>query len=310
MVCAGRHAIDAPRVLDLRKVQTWNDPFPAIPPPLIYRVCHESKEETIQVYDAYHSATPERVGGYHIKTRWVRFDQDIIHIKPMSEGCGTDIISLSDRFTRAGLANSFIHQWGGIANTTTNFGSDKWLNRPERFNEITYLAICRDLLHHLPDDYEPFIRHFLPNLMVLIVLIDEDIDIDTEWKIWDLEYGRYEKKIHETLRTDANPHAIPRLDFAKKTKGPFKQVKLNIDYRMDIEYEMRKRFTKEEGDYNVRIYTGIIVQMEGAIGRRTGFPGLSLFIFHLMLTPKPVLVVYCTSSPRSGCVYPRGCDYW
>jgi hypothetical protein len=48
----------------------------------------------------------------------------------------------------------------------------------------------------------------------------------------------------------------------KKTKGPFKEVKLNIDYRMDIEFEMRKRFAKEEDDYFW--YTAPRIQVLGA----------------------------------------------
>jgi hypothetical protein len=95
---------------------------------------------------------------------------------PLGE-TGTDLEVLSVRHARPGLAGSLIRKWA-FPTSTTMGGSNKWLNRPKQFNKINYLAISRDLLHHLQDDYEPFIRHFFPNLLVLIVLIDEDIDIE------------------------------------------------------------------------------------------------------------------------------------
>ena len=64
--------------------------------------------------------------------------------------------------------------------------------RTPHFDKIRALAVSRDFLVHLPDDYEAFIRHFFPNLLILIVLIDDEVDIDSTWGIYDTQYKRYE----------------------------------------------------------------------------------------------------------------------
>ena len=114
----------------------------------------------------------------------------------------------------------------------------------------------------MPDDCEPFIRHFFPNLLTLLVLIDDETDIEEDWGIHNLDYRPYDEPLHEKLRTPRNPHNVPRVDFAAKCKGPFREVRLNIDYRLEIEFEMRKRFEKEEDDYN--FYTAPRVRVLGA----------------------------------------------
>jgi hypothetical protein len=259
----GRAAIDCPRFIEFRKVQSWNRSlFAATPPPIFYRVCKESYEEVDRAYAAYYNATPIRVAEYSIDIRWVRFDRDIIHIKPLPRPSRRammhmggrpislpsartpDLAQLSDIFAKPGRSNP-IQQYRRLSNYVD---TDKWLGRPEHFDKITSLAISRDLLVHLPDDYAPFFRHFFPNILIIIVLIDDEIDIDKEWGIHDLKYGRYER-LSEKSRTSEYSRNTPRLGFAKKCKGPFQEVKVNVDYRMEIEYEMRNRFEKEEEKY-------------------------------------------------------------
>lgn len=216
----------------------------------------------MQAYGSYHFDATERGVEYEPKTRWVRFEDDIIHIKPTTSPMVLvpDMAMLSAACAKNGREWTPIRRWksDGMRNVDT----DRWMIHPARFDRIKTMAISRDLLVHLPDDYECFIRHFFPKLLVLIVLIDDEIDIDEDWGIHDLEYGRYEKTLPKKLRTFENPHNIPRFDFAKKCKGPFKEVKLNIDYRMDIEYEMRKRFTQEETDYST--YSAPRIRVLGA----------------------------------------------
>jgi hypothetical protein len=224
-------------------------------------VCRESHEEVTQVYKPYYDAASKQ-GVKHKPwlSRWLRLDIDIIHVKPIS---GTlDLLCLSEIFAKPGHTLP-IRQHSRL-NSQVNLSTDKWLGRPVHYDQIKTLAISRDLLVHLPDDCEPFIRHFFPNLLVLIVLIDDETDIDEEWGVHDLDYSRYDKPRPKKLRTlsTSNPYNIPRFDFAQKCKAPFKEVKLNVDYRMDIEFEMRKRFEKEEEIYN--FYTAPRIQVLGA----------------------------------------------
>jgi hypothetical protein len=189
------------------------------------------------------------------RIKWLRFDTDIIHFKPIKGEAQVDLVTLSKVFARPGQNDRYIRKWNddmGL-NTTTAFGSSKWSDRPISFSKIKHLAISRDFLCYLPDDYEPFIRHFLPNLETLIVLIDDDTDIEDKWNLYHANFRAYEKPPSACYfrATSCNPRGMPRFDFAQKSVGPFKRVKLNDEYAMEIEYEMRKRFAKEEEDYNV-----------------------------------------------------------
>lgn len=250
VISTGRHSIDTPRCIEVCNELGWIRSLCKVPPPSVIFACRESHEQVIQAYNLYKNATAERHADADT-TRWVRLEYDIIHMNLVPTGQEPDLAELSRAFAKPGHTTP-IRQHARL-NSQVHLSTDKWLNRPFGFDKIKTLAICRDLLVHLPDDYESFVRHFFPNLLVLIVLIDNETDIDEDWSIHDLEYGRYEKAVPKKLRSPGNPHGITRLDFIKKCKGPFKEVKLNIDYRMDIEFEMRKRFEKEEDSYDFYI---------------------------------------------------------
>jgi hypothetical protein len=221
--------------------------------------CRESHEEVMQAYKVYKNATLYRCSIAKL-TRWVRLDHDIIHMKLMPDGHFPDLAQISLAFAKPGHTTP-LRQHARL-NSQAHLSTDKWLSRPFGFDKIRTLAISRDLLVHLPDDCEPFIRHFFPQLLVLIVLVDNETHIDENWGNYDLEYSNYEKAIPENERPVGNPDGIPRLDFIKNCEGPFKEVKLNIDYRMDIEFEMRKRFEKEEHNYH--FYNAPRVRVLGA----------------------------------------------
>lgn len=77
--------------------------------------------------------------------------------------------------------------------------SDKWIGRPRHFKKVHALAINRELLTQMIDDYECTIRHFFPRLELLVVLIDDGIVIH---EAWDSDFKAYEGDWGES------PHGI------------------------------------------------------------------------------------------------------
>jgi hypothetical protein len=172
---------------------------------------------------------------------WMIPEQDILHIKSFI------LNKIGDVYTLPGM-RARISRWG--LETSIPPTSDKWFARPTDFVNIKALAISRDALVHLEDDYETVIRHFFPNLLVLMVLIDDETDIDAEWSIFDSNYVRYEGKIAGGLTPNSAIRPKPRIPFIMEGKGAFKEVKKNDEYQLAVEYEMRRRFLKEEADYD------------------------------------------------------------
>jgi hypothetical protein len=109
-------------------------------------------------------------------------------------------------------------------------GSDKWIGRPRHFEDVHALAVHRDVLTQTFDDYEYIIRHFFPNLKVLVVLIDDRIAIN---KVWDIKNNDF-----EVYKRDWGDYP-PRWEFTRKCSPYFTGVSYkNERYKEFIETQM------------------------------------------------------------------------
>ena len=113
------------------------------------------------------------------------------------------------------------------------------------------MAINREVLTQTKD--ECIIRHFLPSLKLLIVLIDDGIAIDKAWDIKNNDFEVYEGDWGEFP---------PRWEFTRECTRPFTIVSTeNMRYKEYIKMHMKKRFEREEEDY--KDYTALAVCVMG-----------------------------------------------
>jgi hypothetical protein len=200
------------------------------PPPLL-STCSESRNEALNAYkeDTCLNDMPTSIGG----PDWFRFNRDILHLK-------TKDMDFTDLFVKEGHRWENIRRWGNDLGYFLQVSSDKWDSRPDIFNHVRSLSINRDLFISTEDNCECIIRHFFPNLQLLILLIDDEFDIEDMWYIQNEDFKEYE---------DDWDDFQPRWAFTNACTGPYKILIQNETYGYYVDEDMEKRFKREEEDY-------------------------------------------------------------
>ncbi|PMD42034.1 hypothetical protein L207DRAFT_510343 [Hyaloscypha variabilis F] len=259
-----QHAISVPRIVDFEKIPSIDGRYTksngayydgrwryrnTLPPPLLSTNC-ESRREALKAYKNYENFDDitTSIGG----PEWFRYDWDILHLKDMS---------FSERgkgFADPGFDR--IRRWDQQDCRWTTWepedGTEKWLGAPDSFEKVQALAINRELFFSTHDDCECIIRHFFPDLRMLIILIDDGIgEIEKIWGIQDGDFGPYE---------DDWGDFCPRWAFAMASTGPFTDVGVdNILYADYIDRDLERRFKKEEEDYEDESYLSPLIMVMG-----------------------------------------------
>jgi hypothetical protein len=239
------HALSIPRIVEMKEsrypercspgsretnlVPDWQ--YKNKNPPPLLSTCSESRNEALQAYKENTSFDDEPLGTGG--PEWFRFDRDILHLK-------THDLDFSEMFMKQAQRWENIRRWGDDAGFYQHVSSDKWASRPNLFNNVRSLSINRDLFISTDDDCECIIRHFFPNLQLLILLIDDEYDIDEMWAIDDEDFTEYE---------DDSGDSMPRWAFTNACTGPYKSGIQNTTYDYYIIEDMEKRFKREEDDY-------------------------------------------------------------
>ena len=214
------HAISDRRIVEIKfdKEMCYRSKTP--PPPLLS--CNrESRAECLKAY---------RVGSRDWE--WTRFDWDTLYFK--------DLDNIALQCIRPGFTG-YIQRRDPHDPEDISDGSDKWIGRPQHFEDVCMLAVNREVLIQTMDDYECIIRHFFPNLQVLVVLIDDGVAIGEVWNIKDNNFEIYER--------DWGDYP-PRWEFTRACSTSFTVVSHeNKHYAEFIESQMKKHFKKEEENY-------------------------------------------------------------
>jgi hypothetical protein len=199
-------------------------------PPLL-STCSEARNEVLKAYKEERSFddVPTSVGG----AEWFRFECDILHLKAKD-------MNFTNLFVKDGLRWENIRRWDDELGIYGQNSSDKWDSRPDIFNHVRSLSISRDVFISTHDDCECIIRHFFPNLKLLILLIDDEYDIEDMWYIQNEDFKEYEEDWNE---------GQPRWDFTEACTGPYIMLIQNEAYGYYIDEDMEKRFKREEEDY-------------------------------------------------------------
>lgn len=224
-------AIASPRIVELipcpmmREEDTvsFKNTYPS---PLLL-TCLESRQVVLSAYKA-----PTGVPG----PEWLRFDVDTYHLK------FDDASFPSPKYIRPNWNRSLIKQW--------NFGSrnrvrtDKWLGRPELFENLRILAVNYELLACLSDDFECAIRHFFPRLLVLVVLV-----CDANLKVFRNIFGRiyYRCGSFENLARHITPADLSR--FVHASHGPFTSEIRDKQFAEIIKSKIQHRLQAEAASY-------------------------------------------------------------
>lgn len=224
-----RHAILVPRIVEVDFVTNWFYRSKTLPPLLS---CN--RESRIECLRAYNDVIP----------KWIRFDWDILYLKQLD---------FSHSFIKPEYTYLSIQRWDPQEEEEISDESDKWMGRPVHFEDVTALAINREVLTQTFDDYECIIRHFFPHVKLLIVLIDDGITIHEAWDVKEGDFKAYESDWGDFC---------PRWNFTRASTGPFTCVSdENEDYETYVEKQMIKRFQREQDDY--KDYNAPLINVRG-----------------------------------------------
>ena len=227
-----RHALLVPRIVEVDFDKNWFYRSRTLPPLL---ACNrESRIECLKAYPTCSDAVPE----------WIRFDWDILYLKQLD---------FSHSFIKPEYTYLSIQRWDPQEEEEISDESDKWMGRPVHFEDVTALAINREVLTQTFDDYECIIRHFFPHVKLLIVLIDDGITIHEAWDVKEGDFKAYESDWGDFC---------PRWNFTRASTGPFTCVSdENEDYETYVEKQMIKRFQREQDDY--KDYNAPLINVRG-----------------------------------------------
>lgn len=230
------HAISIPRIVEIEKFPCWQHGslneiryFPDCwhykirnPPPLL-SVSSESRNEAMKDYNCSTNDSITCTGN----PPWVRFDYDILHLKVR-------------RWTRN--REHVAHEWSEYdvrswSLPPENISGGRFSKKRECFKTVQALAINRELFFATADCEESVMRSVFPNLKLLIVLIDDDVDIQKQWKVRRQDYSLYENDEIDSI--------VPRWAFTSASTGPFSPISRNFGYQYYLEKLLQFRFKME-----------------------------------------------------------------
>ncbi|TVY82915.1 hypothetical protein LSUE1_G001893 [Lachnellula suecica] len=235
-----QHAISVPRIVGMEKVPCWEHEslnsgrsyfadrwhYRIRNPPPLLSTCVESRREALKAYQ-----THDNLNAPKSNPPWIRYDYDILHLK-------------ARRWDEQG--QQVAHMWSeydvrGWNYPGGNVSDGHYSPKRECFKKVEAMAINRELFSGTTNDYvEVLVRRTFPNLKLLIILIDDEIDIETAWEIKNHSFSPYEIP-------EANPGFVRRWAFTAASTGPFTLVSSqNSWYRYDVEYKMHRYFTREK----------------------------------------------------------------
>jgi hypothetical protein len=116
--------------------------------------------------------------------------------------------------------------------------NSKWPKSPFGLALLSLFSL--DLFISTEDDCECIIRHFFPNLQLLILLVDDEHDIPDFWRIKNGDFKEYE---------DDWGDFQPRWTFTEACTGLYKMNIQNEAYFDYIDEDIERRFKREEEDY-------------------------------------------------------------
>lgn len=202
------------------------DYYNKVPPPML-STCRDARIESLRAYESSNCISGPL---------WIRFDCDIVHMKNFS----------------------FSHQeskYNSRRGSRLNFTSDSWSGRPSPFEHIRCLAIHRELQLQnelrTGNGLERTIRHFFPNLELLVILIDDTWDIDKVWQVEKQNYRLYEAGNKKTLRT--------RQEFLEADIDSLHDCKVNRNYERFILVGLRKGYDHLDRHYSYKSPLTIIM---------------------------------------------------
>lgn len=229
------HALSVPRIVELDSIATTHDNGlegcvllkNKKPPPLL-RTCRESRHEALKAYNCAKSA--------------LRGDHDIFHLKSCwfySTKCMVpDFESNKISWDTSGLG-----QWDSSEGRNRVNSTDKWLEQPDLFRKLRVLAVNIELFGVLRNDFECAIRHFFPNLLALVLLVnDGNITMyptrDPNQRAWQI------------LRDLSNPEYCS--DCIRKSTGSFttsiqdkqyaEEIRQKTEYHLEAEAEFYENY--------------------------------------------------------------------
>ncbi|TVY26249.1 hypothetical protein LHYA1_G004930 [Lachnellula hyalina] len=235
------YAISVPRIVDMEKVPCWQHEslntgysyfadrwhYRIKNPPPLFSTCVESRNEALKVYQKHQELdepTPN--------PPWIRCDYDILHLKAKrwdEEG----------RYVPHMWCEYDVCAWSYPG---SNFSDGRYSAKRDCFKNLEALAINRELFFRAGDYVESVVRQLFPNLKLLIVLIDDEIDIESSWNIKDHAFEPYEGDPFDEP-------VIRRWAFTSASTGPFTPVSRNSWYRYFIETKMERYFQREQAKF-------------------------------------------------------------
>lgn len=190
---------------------------------------------------------------------WTRYDWDILKLKDLElaeEGEGATQTRFRNKISRwEDHIDAFHHS------PTRINGSNRWIGRPDGFAMVQALAVDSHRIFSTLkgdfDDVECIIRHFFPNLSLLVVLIVEPPD-----GTWSQKGDQEQYLIHETFTNYDSRFVSSCYPFQSRTGGPFRVPSAeNTSYVEYVLKGVQKRFQREKDDYHWYTPPQIIVRV-------------------------------------------------
>ncbi|KAG9236049.1 hypothetical protein BJ875DRAFT_457505 [Amylocarpus encephaloides] len=227
------HAISVPRIVEMEKIPSWHDEicrnigqpdrwhYRVKSLPALLSTCSESRQE---VLEASRGNANSSIGPTDSPDpAWIRYDYDILHLKAR---------------TWVDIYGTWIgHRWfePDVRETSRYYDHENRNSKMRNcFNNIQAVAINQEVFLTTAERPSNVMRHFFPNLKLLIVLIDGGAEIHG--------IGRLRTKGLDTCGVDP----YQRWAFMTASTGPFRVVCERHIYQRDIERTMRRNFRIEE----------------------------------------------------------------